>query len=1384
MKTFFDAFISYGRADSKAFATKLNQELVAQGLNIWFDQDDIPLAVDFQEQIKSGIEQAHNFIFIIAPHAVNSQYCLQEINLAVRYHKRIMPILHREQIDRATWQSRNPQQTEAQWQAYQAQGLDSSFTNLHPVIQKINWLYSREQIDDFDQAVTGLIDAIAQHQDYVTQHTELLLQALDWERNQKQNLYLLTGLARTEAQQWLKQKFEDEQPPCMPTDLHCEFISESIKNANNLMTQVFLSAAESDNEVKKKIAQVLMREGLTIWTNQTDIKTGIAFQEEIERGILRADNFIYLISPETLRSQYCQQELAFATAHNKRIVPLLIKKTALELIPPQLQALQFIDLTPTEAEILDRRGISKLLKALKSDAHYHENHKLLLVKALKWQHQNRNPSILLRSYNLHHFAAWLEIARQRNDYPPLPLQTEFVTKSVQQPKPSSLEVFISYSRANSDFARRLNDSLTEVGKLTWFDQENIASGANFQEEIYRGIENCDNFLFIISPQSVNSPYCADEVEYAHKLNKRIITVVYQHVPASELHPVLAQIQWIDFNLHEGDFYANFPQLVRTIHTDREHVHSHTKWGQRAREWSLRGKSDDLLLRGSEFVLAQQWLTETQQENKQPPPTDLQQEFIATSQNAIDAAARAEQYRQTQILHLQQERAREAEVRLAEEKKYAQRQKLFSGIATVGFAITTALGLAALFEYRKSKISEINALSLSSEALFASNKKLEALMEVIKAKRQLQKLELVTVPELRSRVQGSLQKVVYTIKEYNRLSGHYGAVLDVAVSPDQELIASGSADNTIILWKQDGTLLNTLKGHSGSVTAVTFSPDSQLLASASVDNTIKLWQRDGTLLRTFDGQEDFNRVAFSADGKTLALASQDQTVKLWHWEGNQATLKATLKGDNPKGGAFNSVAFSPDNRLIAAGSADSTVKVWRTDGTLLTTLRGHQNQVWGVAFSPDSQLIASASEDTTVKIWRTDGTLVATLWGHSGAVRDVAFDPNGRRLASASQDQTLKLWQPNGTLLFTLRGHRDKVTAVDFSPDGKFVISGSRDNSVRLWEPDNTLLETMFGHRNTVKSVDVSPDGQLIVSGSEDSKIKLWRKNGSLIKTLKEHRDRVNGVAFSPDGQLIASASADRTVKLWQRDGTLLKTLEGHRNRVLGVAFSPNGQLIASASADQTIKLWQQDGKLLKTLEGHREEVNAVVFSPDGKLIVSGSGDNTLKLWQQDGTLLKTFIGHKSTVFDVDISSDGKLIVSGSGDNTIKLWNLQGRLLANLSGHLDSVLGVKFLPNSSTIASASVDKTIKLWRWDSNQAKLERTLVGHSASVQSLDFSPDGQTLASGSNDRTVILWTKHSILEPEDLIIHGCNWVENYLRYNRTVADSDRQLCDGVISNQ
>ena len=83
MNDLFDVFISYGRADSKNFAAKLTHKLNDLGLNVWFDKDDIPLAVDYQAQINRGIEEAHNFVFIISPHSVNSHILSQRNRISI-----------------------------------------------------------------------------------------------------------------------------------------------------------------------------------------------------------------------------------------------------------------------------------------------------------------------------------------------------------------------------------------------------------------------------------------------------------------------------------------------------------------------------------------------------------------------------------------------------------------------------------------------------------------------------------------------------------------------------------------------------------------------------------------------------------------------------------------------------------------------------------------------------------------------------------------------------------------------------------------------------------------------------------------------------------------------------------------------------------------------------------------------------------------------------------------------------------------------------------------------------------------------------------------------------------------------------------------------------
>jgi TIR domain-containing protein/WD40 domain-containing protein len=76
-----------------------------------------------------------------------------------------------------------------------------------------------------------------------------------------------------------------------------------------------------------------------------------------------------------------------------------------------------------------------------------------------------------------------------------------------------------------------------------------------------------------------------------------------------------------------------------------------------------------------------------------------------------------------------------------------------------------------------------------------------------------------------------------------LTGHDSHVWSVAISPDGQTLASGSADKTIKLWNlKTGDLLCTLTGHEDAIWSVAISPDGQALASGSYDKTIKQWEK--------------------------------------------------------------------------------------------------------------------------------------------------------------------------------------------------------------------------------------------------------------------------------------------------------------------------------------------------------------------------------------------------------------------------------------------------------------------------------------------------------------------------------------------------------------
>ncbi|MCC5597787.1 nSTAND1 domain-containing NTPase [Nostoc favosum] len=113
-----------------------------------------------------------------------------------------------------------------------------------------------------------------------------------------------------------------------------------------------------------------------------------------------------------------------------------------------------------------------------------------------------------------------------------------------------------------------------------------------------------------------------------------------------------------------------------------------------------------------------------------------------------------------------------------------------------------------------------------------------------------------------------------------------------------LLASASYLNsiggTIKIWNIKNNkkqLIAEIKDvHKGIIYGLDFSPDGQILASGSDDETVKVWDVDkaikgeNPLIATLRGHTaKVNRLEFSRDGKIIASSSNDGTVRLWRWQ---------------------------------------------------------------------------------------------------------------------------------------------------------------------------------------------------------------------------------------------------------------------------------------------------------------------------------------------------------------------------------------------------------------------------------------------------------------------------------------------------------------------
>lgn len=555
------------------------------------------------------------------------------------------------------------------------------------------------------------------------------------------------------------------------------------------------------------------------------------------------------------------------------------------------------------------------------------------------------------------------------------------------------DVFISYAREDEAFTNKLEEALAGADRKVWVDLGSIPKAAKFEEEIRRGIQASDAFLFVISTASVTSSICKDEIEYAKQLNKRLFPILHGQVEASEIHPALREINWI--NVREDNLKEGLSQLMQALDTDLPWVRESTRLLVRSIEWDEKGRDFSFALQGRDLENAERWLANAGA-GKERNPTSLQTDYILSSRKESDR------------------RKRRALVVLSS-----------LSVATTALAIV-AIILFLIAENRR-KISSSRALAAQALNIEDNDFGL-ALLLSSEAYRTADTFQ-------------ASQSLYRSLTTHPFLSAFLNtdSVSCVAFSPDGKFLASCLEQGPILVWDvSERRQIANLDGQEAKNLA--FSPDGRILVSVSPENGMIFWDTQSWgLKREFVGAKGAVSISFSPDGKTLASASPKSGIILWN-----CTANPTVGSQLDDLGA-RIVVFSPDGKTLAAASGNKCVLYEVGTGQRFgEPLAGKDPdaEMESLAFSPDSKLLASGGWDKTVTVWNVADQKMLHQLPYSTVISSLAFGQDGKTLLSGGWDNNIVVWDwehiDNERLrvMTVLAGHRTPISCLAFTRDGK------------------------------------------------------------------------------------------------------------------------------------------------------------------------------------------------------------------------------------------------------------------------------------------------------------------------------------------------------------
>ncbi|XP_042307925.1 uncharacterized WD repeat-containing protein alr2800-like isoform X2 [Sceloporus undulatus] len=524
--------------------------------------------------------------------------------------------------------------------------------------------------------------------------------------------------------------------------------------------------------------------------------------------------------------------------------------------------------------------------------------------------------------------------------------------------------------------------------------------------------------------------------------------------------------------------------------------------------------------------------------------------------------------------------------------------------------------------------------------------------------------------------------------------HNAAITHLLLVRHQETtrVLSGSFDQTVGIWSQDGQLIQRLGPFTGNITGLCYVVSVGIVWIASGTSQPTLYEpQSGEIvsqfISTFQGNRNgplLQQLISLPDSRHVIGTAKPQQVLVWRY--SELGCLTVLLCKHP----LECLAYAKKGSiLLFSGDSSGTVQKWERSyiSPFIYRESFHLNEAQLERRGPLAQQgnkgcreefqphpdsnkkrrwVSSSHHSSRTRIW---STAKGTQRERTGLIRALFVEQLDILVVSAT-DGNIYLWEfenltPSADVqqCLPVLDQDSRTLASSCIQDEK-----AQDNS-HSCVAGFTCRTVLCGHTSLVTALTLAGDDTdtcfpYLLSGGWDGRLCLWDlQNHSFLNAfsnLPMNYEPILDMAYSSKRREFAFSSSTGRVficafKPLCADLVLLTELCGHKATVVALLWHPFTNKWVCGAEDGSIQLWKEDGKCcVQDLIAPRGITCLCIDQVNG-CIVAGVHDTIRVYDPSSGVQVQTYIGHQDSIKGLVHVPERKQYVSVSLDGTVCMW---------------------------------------------------------------------------------------------------------------------------------